>query len=293
MHDGLLRQLIVQLRTRNALPPVVALLTGYALFGSASLDNSKLAATTVAIICIMFFFTLQNDVVDAEEDTAGGRAAPLNQGTLNITMLTTWYKRFLLASLVFSLATKSWTSILLITLLAVLAWQYNKPPLEGSHRPAISIIELGLILSTLPLLIGWSVAGKTGPSTAAMLIAGLFLVRVAVSILKDYKDHSEDMLFGKKTFLIHHGPKVTNVFSLSASVVGYCLVAIALLATSHSGLVNLSATTALTIALYSTGLRLRLGEAKANYKRNAHIFQRLFDCSVYFDMAVLACLLIS
>jgi 4-hydroxybenzoate polyprenyltransferase len=238
---------------------------------------------------MMFFAALQNDIYDRVADNAGSRKAPLNQGQLRVGVVTAWCRIFLAAGIAAALATMHWVSAALLVAFAGLVWSYNAPPLRLSYRPIASILTLGLLLSALPLTAGVAVSEQpVSGSNLGILMLGLFLTRMSVSILKDYKDYQEDKRFNKQTFLITYGAAATKNVSFGLAGLGYVLTLFIL-----PGMVAkpIAAALLVPLATYALWVRSRLTTSSAEMSNQTN-FQSTFTLSIYFEMIVLACFLI-
>lgn len=282
---------IRQLRTQNAIPPVAAMLVGYCSAGRSQ-ASQQLVAAVAGITFIMFFATLQNDATDYALDNAGKRHAPLNQGQLPLRRLQQVRLLLLCAACACVLLTGNLLSCGLFALFLLLIWAYNQPPVQLSYRPLLSILSLGLLLSTIPFAIGLSLATPHGRYGASVLLVavGLFLHRIAVSCIKDYKDYAEDKQFSKTTFVLRYGGLATKQFSRACAALGTAMVVVVLLMGGMSLASHLLLAAGVAVAVYMLALRQQLGIQVASYRANSILFQKIFELSLYFDLLVATCL---
>src|SRR3954464_5789357 len=90
MPDNFVSALHEQLRTKNAIPPLLALLIGYNFNGRVPGSSRELIAGSLCIILLMFYATLSNDAEDYQLDASANRKSPLVQKRLNISAVRGW-----------------------------------------------------------------------------------------------------------------------------------------------------------------------------------------------------------
>lgn len=287
--------LIQQLRTKNAVPPVAAALSGYYATTNSGQNSSAFVLSVSALICLMFFATLQNDTTDYALDNASKRQAPLNMGLLKAQTLGSVKVLLLLITGTCAALTQNPYNCGLLIVFAVLIWAYNRPPLHLAYRPVLSIVSLGLLLSSIPFAIGLIVSDHLLYDSAFLwlLASGLGVHRMAISCLKDYSDYAQDKLFNKRTFVIRYNGVGTKRASIVGSLCGTALAASALWVQHSSPQFYVPFTALVLLALYMLSLRLKLGTHTPEYPGNGKLFQRIFETSIYFDLLVAACLYIS
>ena len=119
-----------------------------------------------------------------------------------------------------------------------------------------------------------------------MLMIGGFAVRFALSMLKDYKDYEADKKYGKRTFLVAFGGRVTKGVSLVLSALGYAVILAALFVTG----VPLYAIAALVpLVVYGIMLRRDLGAEQGTFGHNNKLFHQALDANNIFDVGIILC----
>lgn len=291
--DDFISSLTPQLRTQNALPPVLGFLVGYMFYQSMSIDSRSLFFGGLAAILFSFAATIQNDLADYQIDRYGKRSSPLLDGTITVSQLRiTMVILFFMATLA-AMATSNIYTFGLLLVSALLAWQYNRPPIQASKRPLASIILLGILLSALPIASGASLNSATYSPSILIFIFGYLLHRISISMLKDYKDYSADKHFSKNTFLIRFGHHTTINASLVLSVIGPAIILLSLLSKITTTLSIILAVILTLLAIYQSAERLYFNSRQSQFSTNNKIFIHLFIISVLFDAGVLLCLYIS
>jgi 4-hydroxybenzoate polyprenyltransferase len=130
---------------------------------------------------------------------------------------------------------------------------YSLPPVRIADRGAIASLTLPACYVGVPYLLGYTSAGVGFDAPAALTLAGLYLGFVARLLLKDFRDVRGDAMFGKRTFLVRHGRRVTCAVSAVAWVSGTALL---VLATPDPGFA--AATAVLAVATVGLVRRLAL-----------------------------------
>lgn len=279
-------ELLVLLRPRNAVPPLLWLLVGYAAGGATNYRSAPLTLCFIGLALLNFFATAQNDLEDFDIDKDSGRRSALTDGRVSKNSLRL-IGRFM-AGLALVLPLIFWQPrvfwLLLIYLLV--CWLYNSPPAQLSRRPVASITALGLCFAALPFLYGWIISSGPLSSAVIWLIAGGFLLRFSLSALKDYKDYYGDKKNSKQTFLIRFGPHKLRSISMFMFVAGLALIILAALSDlgAKAGALFLAA-----FAIYMISERAKLKAGKNYFDYNNRLFHKLLTLGILFEAGVWAC----
>lgn len=275
-------------RPKNALPPVLALLIGYLAANGADFGDAGLVTAGVGLLLLNFFATLHNDLADKTIDQDTDRTTPYLRGQVTAQQIRIVATGLIALAIGLPLALDQRSVVLFLLVYSCLVWAYNAPPFQLSRRPLSSVTLLALLFSTLPLWLGQHLAGGTDTTVLIWLLLGASLQRLAVSILKDYKDFSADKKHHKRTFLVVFGPRLVSVTSLGFSTLGYLsmIIGLAIIApatsTSMITLVLIS-----LLASYGVWLRLQLRSTVGQFSSNNTLFHRLIDVQNIFDIGVI------
>jgi 4-hydroxybenzoate polyprenyltransferase len=82
-----------------------------------------------------------------------------------------------------------------------------------AERGVVAPLVLPLGMVVVPYLVGVLSVTTTPTRHNLALLPGLYLAFIGRIVLKDFRDVHGDAMFGKWTFLLRHGPRVTCVFS--------------------------------------------------------------------------------
>ncbi len=94
----------------------------------------------------------------------------------------------------------------------VIDYVYSLRPIRVSDRGIAAQYLLAFAYTYFPLSLGyWSSAANY--SFPWLLSFGIFSSFIARLLLKDFRDVRGDRQYGKKTFLLRHGPKITTLTS--------------------------------------------------------------------------------
>lgn len=284
-----LREALLLLRPRNAVPPILACMVGYYAAGPSQ-PAPPLFIGGVIVFLAHSYATLQNDLEDQVIDRANRRKSALLSGNFSVKSLQK-VSYFLILSIVAaaSLSPQYPVHLSFAVVFIGLAWAYNRPPLLLSHRPVGSITLLGMFFGAVPLLYGASLGGNALSAHVLILAVAWFLLRCSVSILKDYSDYSGDKQHHKQTFLIAYGPVRVAYTSLFASLSGYALLAGVLFGLVDFGkLWSIAAVTTL-LAIYSLWLRHELVRPRSFLSADGY-FHKVFLVTTLVDVGAVLCL---
>ena len=219
-----LRLLIVLVR-----PAVLVLLGMYAAVGLTQAgrgqDGRLVAETFVVVIALLLFSVACNDIADAAIDRVNlaGTGRPLVAGTSRRSEL-------LVVATTSALLTLGAAALLGLAALVVaacgmaLSANYSLRPVRLAARGALASLLLPACYVGVPYLVGvFGARGSVRPADLALL-AALYVGFIGRILLKDFRDVRGDALFGKRTFLVRHGRRVTCVFSASCWIAGTILL---------------------------------------------------------------------
>lgn len=96
---------------------------------------------------------------------------------------------------------------------------YSLPPIKISHRGIFAALWLPLSYVVLPFLMGALIQGGL-TRLSLYVLAAMYVSFVGRILLKDFRDYEGDKKFGKRNFLVRHGPKKTCLASASAWILG-------------------------------------------------------------------------
>jgi 4-hydroxybenzoate polyprenyltransferase len=245
----------------------------------------------IVVALIHSAFTMQNDLYDLAIDKFNQRTTPLIGGTIKPKVLSQVITYTIFVALILSwFSSHKLYCLYFIFLYSVLAIAYNTPPIFGSRRPVTSIALLGPLYSTLPLYFGLALSGNH--FTVEILIFSILhmLIRISISILKDFKDTKGDRHFHKHTFYLTYGRKAAVGISIALALTGYALLFWAVL--KLKGASFLALTALFLAALINITNRTKL-VTEISEKGLARRFQKSFLYQHLFDGAILLCLLTS
>lgn len=220
---------LIALLTR---PAVVVLLGIFAATGLAQAghpaDDVVLARVLVTVVGFLVFSVACNDLADEAVDGVNmpGRR-PLLTGAVS-------RREFVVIGLtagavaLASSATMGWRELAVTGAGLALSAAYSLPPARLARRGALASLLLPACYVAVPFLLGLlAVRPAGGPAVRPAdlaLLAGLYLGFIGRILLKDFRDVRGDALFGKRTFLVRHGRRVTCVFSACCWVAGTAVI---------------------------------------------------------------------
>ena len=275
-------KLIVQLlRLQNASHPGLGILLGYFLSGADNL--ARCALVLAAFLLLHSLVTVWNDIEDEQIDIKNGRhtlGQLRKQG--GVTLLRGVMIAMAVAAVGISLRLPVETNLWLLAFI-VLAWLYNSAPLYGSRRPYMSMVIMWLTYGVIPFGLGLSL----GSPVWLAIFAGLSwsLVRLSLSLLKDFKDARGDADSGKRTLLLVTGKTAVARLSIILTAAGY----IGLIVTVYLITAWLAFLLLLVPAYWIITRRLELLAAQS-YGRLDGIFHEGLRYQLYFDGILVTCL---
>lgn len=173
--------------------------------------------------------TAFNDVSDFEIDKLNipkDNSRPLMTMNISKKQLTIFAYSFLITSIILSLLI---SPIYIFYALSgiFLSVFYSIKPFAISHRGILASLWLPLSYVVLSFVGGASINGGLNSFSIKILIA-LYISFIGRIILKDFRDVVGDKKFGKKTFLVRHGAKLTCLVASSAWLIGDLVLSISL-----------------------------------------------------------------
>jgi 4-hydroxybenzoate polyprenyltransferase len=279
-------------RPYNALVFATTFSIGYFWTSSKAIGLDYWAGIIILVL-LHSLATIQNDLEDIVIDRANKRSGALINHTITPAqarkgMFILWAAAIFMALI----APQATTHLLVVSVLLLLAWTYNRPPLLLSRKPISSVIVMALSYGLAPLAYGFIVSSHRVPSYMVLLFIFWFILRVSTVILKDYKDAHGDKAHNKRTFYLRYGADATARVSVIAATIGYAGV-LALL--WRIGQRNTSSYFMLVVAtllgIRNVFFRLKLLAAKDNKERHS-IFKRSLSRQTQFELGVIICLLV-
>src|SRR3954451_16582622 len=231
-----IREQQVTARLRLALlvarPAVVFLLglsglVGLALGGQAD-DAWAVGRLLVLVTAFVVYAVSCNDLSDLEVDRVnlpGDTRRPLVTGTAGARDL------YVLAAASAGLATLAAATQGLLALGLTLgglalAAAYSLPPFRISRRGVVAPLVLPALFVGLPFVLG-VLAGRQLRAADLAVLTALYVGFIGRIVLKDFRDVVGDRMFGKRTFLVRHGRRVTCALSALCWVSGTALLVVA------------------------------------------------------------------
>jgi 4-hydroxybenzoate polyprenyltransferase len=208
-------------------PPVVLVLFLFAAIGVAQAGRGDALVplfTVVPLIVAGWFVhaTVVNDVHDEAIDRVNltnARGRPLVSGDATHCQLRALGRSAAAVALLTGFAV-NWRVGAVVTAGLALSTAYSRPPLRLCNRGALASLLLPSGYVAVPFLVGlFSVRPATG-SRELVLLAGLYLTFIGRILLKDFRDVRGDEMFGKRTFLVRHGPTPTCAASAACWAAG-------------------------------------------------------------------------
>lgn len=228
-------------RIRSTIRPVVLLMrpafmflvVSITLIGAARASTSRHSLDTVALAMAIGGWALFAIAVNDYNDRDVDRANLAHTGTrplIDLDVNRSVFRTVLITSVVVSLTAVAFVSVRsAIVLLCgfALAIAYSVPPMKLSSRGALTSFGLPLIYVVVPFLTGrWSTNTQLDRHDLLLLV-GLYVAFIGRLMLKDFRDHLGDRLYGKRTFLVRHGRERTSRTSALLTILGTSVILIA------------------------------------------------------------------
>ena len=194
---------------RPAVVVLVAIFTAIGLAQAGHADHALLFGKAfIAAVALLLVAVALNDVSDERIDRvnlAGDKARPL------VAASHTHHEMVAVAVCrgVFALAASTWLAWpapLVVVADSRRCAAYSLRPVRIADRGVVAPMMLPAVYVAVPYLLGiFAVRGSLHVADLALL-AGLYAGFVGRIVLKDFRDVRGDALFGKRTFLVRHGP---------------------------------------------------------------------------------------
>jgi 4-hydroxybenzoate polyprenyltransferase len=212
-----------------ARPAVVFLLglsglVGLALGGVAD-DAWAVARLLVLVTAFVVYAVSCNDLADLEVDRVnlpGDARRPLVTGSAAARVVRLLAAGAAVVAVSAAVTQGIVTSAITVVGLA-LASAYSLPPFRISRRGVVAPLVLPALFVGLPFVLG-VLAGRDLRASDFVLLAALYVGFIGRIVLKDFRDVVGDRMFGKRTFLVRHGRRLTCAVSATCWVTGTVLL---------------------------------------------------------------------
>lgn len=207
--------------------PITVTCFGVALLGSVSAGGitPTIGIAFIAIVLLIIHGNSVNDIADYEIDKINLKNAsdrPLVSG--DISMKGIWGLNVATGLLAIGLSILLGYIAVASTLILIgYNYLYSLRPIRITDKTILSPLTLSATYSFVPFVFGYfaSVQSTSFPWTLALALYFGFLARL---LLKDFRDVRGDAKFGKRTFLLEYGPRITCVASGLAAVFSLVLI---------------------------------------------------------------------
>lgn len=209
--------------------PIVITCFTVAVLGSLSAGDItlKTGLALVVIVLLVIHGNSINDLADYDIDKINLKNAkdrPLV--TKDITVRELWLLHGVCGLLAVGFSLFYDTMAAAITLAVIFYnYIYSFHPFRITDRTILSPLTLAATYAYQPFTLGYASVSQT-PAYPWLLATAIYLGFIARILLKDFRDVEGDAKFGKSTFLLRYGPKITCLASglfASASLILICL----------------------------------------------------------------------
>jgi 4-hydroxybenzoate polyprenyltransferase len=114
----------------------------------------------------------------------------------------------------------NWRVATVVVIGLALSAAYSLPPFRISARGGLASILLPAGYVAFPFLVGVFSVQPSLSREQLILLAGLWVSFIGRILLKDFRDVEGDAMFGKRTFLLRHGRRVTCTVSAACWTAG-------------------------------------------------------------------------
>ena len=217
---------LVLLVARPAVVFLLALsgLVGLALGGVAD-DPLAVGRLLVLVTAFVVYAVSCNDLADLEVDRVNlpdDARRPLVTGSAGARDVVLVAAGAAMVAVV-AAGTQGLLAVCLTLAGLAVATAYSLPPFRISRRGVVAPLVLPALFVGLPFVLG-VLAGRDLRATDLVLLAALYVGFIGRIVLKDFRDVVGDRMFGKRTFLVRHGRRVTCVVSGVCWVTGSLLL---------------------------------------------------------------------
>jgi len=212
-----------------ARPAVVFLLAlsglvGLALSGMAD-DPVAVCRLLVLVTAFVVYAVSCNDLADLEVDRVnlpGDARRPLVTGAAGARDVRLVAGGAGLVAIA-AAATQGTVAVGLTVAGLAVATAYSVPPFRICRRGVVAPLVLPALFVGLPFVLG-VLAGRGLQAGDLAVLAALYVGFIGRIVLKDFRDLVGDRMFGKRTFLVRHGRRVTCLVSATFWVTGTVLL---------------------------------------------------------------------
>jgi 4-hydroxybenzoate polyprenyltransferase len=214
-----------------ARPAVIVLLMMFTATGLAQAGRPAGASTLVRALLVVTAFLLYSVVWNDLADEAIDRVNLPGQRPLTTGAATR--SEFIVIGVVAGIvavvvsASLGWPVLLVTAAGLAVSTGYSVRPVRLADRGALASLVLPACYVAVPYLIGLLAVRHRVTADDLALAGGLYLGFIGRILLKDFRDVRGDALFGKRTFLVRHGRRVTCAVSSGCFVAGNCAVVLA------------------------------------------------------------------
>lgn len=277
----IVQRVVYLLRLENNIHPLLGIVAGF-LIASGS-NWWHLSLLLVCFVAMHSIVTLWNDIEDEAVDQKNGRHdIELLRKQHKLWMV--WLMLVMLGIVVLSclvyLPVAAW---ILVAIFLLLSWLYNAKPVQASRRPIGSMVIMWLTLGVVPVSMGVSLGQINVVAVGFVLLWSI--LRLSLSLLKDFKDAKGDAQSHKRTFLLTYGKTMVVRCSLVLAIVGVVgVIAMVYIATQSMYIV----------LPFAAGSLLLLERVKMNVLQQYSELQQAFIYALklqsVFDGMVVICL---
>jgi 4-hydroxybenzoate polyprenyltransferase len=208
-------------------PPLFVLFMMFAAIGLAQAGRAEELhpGFTVVLVVIAGWFvnaTVVNDLADELIDRVNFPAVgrrPLASGEATRRELQLLGMAAGSVSLVVGWAV-NWRVGMVVVIGLALSAAYSLPPFRISGRGGLASILLPAGYVAFPFLVGVLSVQPSLSREQLILLAGLWVSFIGRILLKDFRDVEGDAMFGKRTFLLRHGRRITCMVSAACWTAG-------------------------------------------------------------------------
>jgi len=256
------------------------------LAATSDVDISTIARNTLPLPIASLLVTagtyILNDLVDVDLDRANRKKRPIPSGTVSkkqagIFVLLTFGTAIVLTTITFSLI-----SITILTLMLLIGTAYSAPKIALMRRFVIktaSIASFYILCALLGITSTYNIdIAIDRPAQVASILLTLALMVFISSTLNDLGDIAGDKVAKRRTIPIVIGEertiRLTLILAASVLCVIWAFYAASLARVHEASTLSAFTTTAITLIVMSTLLRMRKGLPNAQFMRKQH--QKLF-----------------
>ncbi len=211
--------------------PIVVTCFTVAILGSVSAGDItlKTGLSLVVIVLLVIHGNSINDLADYDIDKINLKDAkdrPLV--TKDITVRQLWLLHGVCGLLAVGFSLFYGTIAAAITLAVIFYnYTYSFRPFRITDRTILSPLTLAATYAYQPFTLGYASVGQP-PAYPWLLATAIYFGFIARILLKDFRDVKGDARFGKRTFLIKYGAKITCAISGLFAATSFILICLAI-----------------------------------------------------------------